>query len=474
MSTSSKARQRIESLLDENSFVEIGAAVTARNTDFDLKQTPTPSDGVITGYGVIDGNLVYVYSQDASVLNGTVGEMHARKITALYDMAVKMGAPVIGLLDSAGMRLQEGVDALEAFGEIYAKQTMASGIVPQIAAVFGNCGGGLAVIPGLSDFVFMEGKDAKLFVNAPNTIDGNEVSKCDTSSAEFQSESGLVDVVADEATVLASIRELVSFLPANCDEEAITDCNDDLNRACADLAAAYTDPAISLSRIADDGVFFETKANHAKSMVTGFIRLDGMTVGCVANRTALYNEDGKVEKEFDSKLCACGAHKAASFVKFCDAFEIPVLTLTNVDGFKACKEGEKKLARAVAALTAAFAEATVPKVNVVVGKAFGTASIAMNSKAIGADMTFAWSTAQIGSMDAKHAAQVMYDGKSADEIEAKAKEYAELQASVTAAARRGYVDTVIEAADTRKYVIGAFEMLFTKSVDTVAKKHSTF
>ena len=206
MSTTSKASQRINALLDENSFVEIGALVTARATDFDLKQTDTPSDGVITGYGVIDGNLVYVYSQDASVLGGSVGEMHAKKIANLYDLAMKMGAPVIGLIDSAGLRLQEGADALNAFGEIYKKQVDASGIIPQITAIFGNCGGGLAVFPTLTDFTFMESTKAKLFVNSPNAIDGNEISKCDTSAATFQSEeAGIVDVVADEATIYAQL-----------------------------------------------------------------------------------------------------------------------------------------------------------------------------------------------------------------------------------------------------------------------------
>lgn len=213
MSTTSKASQRITALLDANSFVEIGALVTARATDFDLKQTETPSDGVVTGYGVIDGNLVYVYSQDVSVLSGSVGEMHAKKIANLYDLAMKTGAPVIGLLDSAGLRLQEAADALNAFGEIYLKQTMASGVVPQITAVFGSCGGGLAILTAMSDFTFMEEKSAKLFVNSPNALAGNTVAKCDTSSAAYQGENtGNVDVVADEAAILTQIRQLVDML----------------------------------------------------------------------------------------------------------------------------------------------------------------------------------------------------------------------------------------------------------------------
>jgi len=475
MSTTTQASQRIGALLDENSFVEIGAQITARATDFNLKQTETPSDGVVTGYGVINGNLVYVYSQDASVLGGSIGEMHAKKIANLYDLAMKTGAPVIGLIDSAGLRLQEATDALNGFGEIYFKQAMASGVIPQITAIFGACGGGLAVIPGMADFTFMESSKAKLFVNAPNALEGNEISRCDSSSAKFQSEeTGLVDGVGDEATILGQIRELVSMIPANCEvDDSFVECEDDLNRVCAELANCVGDTSIAISQIADDNVFFETKAAYAKDMVTGFIKLNGATVGVVANRTEVYDEEGNVAEKFDAVLSACGCEKAASFVNFCDAFEIPVLTLTNVTGFKATKCAEKRMAKAVAKLTYAFANATVPKVNVIIGKAFGSAYTAMNSKAIGADMTFAWSSAQIGMMDAKLAAKIICDGQGSDAIDACAKEYAELQNNVISAAKRGYVDTIIDAADTRKYVIGAFEMLYTKCEERPAKKHGT-
>ncbi|MCQ2550351.1 MAG: carboxyl transferase [Lachnospiraceae bacterium] len=474
MSTTTQASQRIQALLDENSFVEIGALVTARATDFNLKQTETPSDGVITGYGVIDGNLVYVYSQDASVLGGSMGEMHAKKIANLYDLAMKTGAPVIGLLDSAGLRLQEASDALQAVGEVYLKQTMASGVIPQITAVFGTCGGGLALMPALTDFTFMEGKKAKLFVNAPNALDGNEIGKCDTSAAAFQSENtGLVDVVAEEAEVLAQIRQLVCMLPANNADENISECTDDLNRACPEMENCVGDTSIALSQLADDNMFFETKANYAKNMVTGFLRLNGVTVGAVANRTEVVSEEGEVAEKFDAVLSVKGCRKAADFVNFCDAFEIPVLTLTNVNGFEATTCAEKNIAREAAKLTAAFANATVPKVNVVIGKALGSAYVAMNSKAIGADMTFAWPNAEIGTMDAKLAAKIICEGQGAEKIDACAKEYAALQNNVVSAAKRGYVDTIIEACDTRKYVIGAMEMLLTKSEERPAKKHGT-
>ena len=475
MSTTSQASQRIAALLDENSFVEIGGSVTARATDFNMKQTETPSDGVITGYGVIGGNLVYVYSQDASVLNGSIGEMHAKKIVNLYDLALKMGAPVIGLIDSAGLRLQEAADALNGFGEIYLKQATASGVIPQITAIFGTCGGGLALMPTLTDFTFMESTKAKLFVNAPNALDGNVITKCDTSSAEFQGkEAGIVDVAADEASVLSQIRELVSMLPANNEDDMpFEECTDDLNRVCAQIANCVGDTSIALSQIADHGMVFEVKREYAKDMVTGFIKLNGVTIGAVANRTEVYGEDGKVAEKFDAVLSASGCEKAADFINFCDAFEIPVLSLTNVKGFKADKCNEKRIARAAAKLTYAFANATVPKVNVIIGQAYGSAYAVMNSKAIGADITMAWPDAEIGTMDAKLAAKIICDGQGADAIEACAKEYAALQTSVTGAAKRGYVDQIIEPASTRKYVIGAFEMLFTKREERPAKKHGT-
>mgnify|MGYP002516882218 FL=1 len=475
MSTTSKASQRITALLDDNSFVEIGGLVTARATDFNMKPDETPSDGCVTGYGVIGGKPVYVYSQDASVMNGTIGEMHARKIANIYDLAMKTGAPVIGLIDSAGLRLQEATDALNAFGAIYMKQTLASGVVPQITAILGSCGGGLALFPTMTDFTFMEEKNAKLFVNAPNALDGNVVTKCDSASAAFQSEeSGIVDVVADEATVIAKIRDLIAFLPSNNNEGSdIVECTDDLNRVNAELAGCVGDTSIALAVIADDSDFFEVKKNYGKEMVVGFLKLDGVTVGAVANRSEICDEEGKVAEKLDAVLSKEGCEKAADFVNFCDAFDIPVLTLTNVKGYKATMCSEKGIAKAAAKLTYAFANATVPKVNVIIGKALGTAATVMNSKALGADITYAWPNAEIGAMDSKLAAKIMYDGQGADVINEKAAAYEALQLSAVSAARRGYVDRIVEAADTRKYVIGAFEMLFTKSEDRPVKKHGT-
>ncbi len=468
--TQLSARERIAALLDDSSFVEIGAYVTARSTDFNLQEKETPADGVITGTGSIEGSLVYVYSQDAEVLGGAIGEMHAKKISRIYDMAMKVGAPVIGLVDCAGLRLQEAADALEAFGDIYLKQTMASGVVPQITALFGTCGGGAAVIPALSDFVFMEGADAKLFVNSPNALDGNYEGKLDTASAKYQSEeAGLVDVVADtDAEVLSQVRALVSMLPA-CNEEGVcfSDCADDINRVIPNLDSLNKDARAVLQNISDNNVFFEVKRNYARDMVLGFIRLNGATIGCVGNQVM----------EGGDMLTVRGASSAAEFVTFCDAFHIPLLTLTSVKGYQATLCSEKKMAKAVARLTYAFANATVPKVNLLIGETYGSAYTAMNSKALGADVEYAWPCAKLGMMDAEMAVKIIYAGEIEEAEDKKAlinekkKEYASLQADVKAAARRGYIDDIIEPDATRKRLIAVFEMLYTKTDERPYKKH---
>lgn len=472
MSSSSKARERIESLLDENSFVEIGAGVTARATDFNLEPDKTPSDGVITGYGVIDGRLVYVYSQDASVLGGSVGEMHARKISQIYDLAIRTGAPVVGLIESAGLRLQEGTDALNAFAGIYAKQAQASGVIPQITAIFGNCGGGLALIPAITDFTFMS-KDAKLFVNAPNTLAGVKEDTNDTAAADAKAKSGNVDVVAGEEEIPGLIRQLIALLPSNNEDEASDECTDDLNRATEAVAAGYADPSVVLADVADNGIFFETKRSYAKEMATGFIRLNGTTVGVVANRSAVYDENGKAAETFDTVLTTAGCCKAEAFVKFCDAFEIPVITLTNVTGFAATQKEEGSIALAAGKLAAAFAGTTAPKINVITGSAVGSAYAVMNAKAEGADLTLAFPDARIGMMDSGMAARILADGKGADEIAEAAKKYESLQNSIDAAAARGYVDQIVKPEDLRKYLIGAVEVLYTKREELPARKHAT-
>lgn len=464
------ARERIDALLDDSSFVEVGAYVTSRSTDFNINNTENAKDGVITGYGVIDGNLVYVYSQDASVLGGSVGEMHAKKITKIYDLAMKMGAPVIGLIDCAGLRLQEATDALNAFGEIYLKQTMASGVIPQVSALFGACGGGMAIVPTLTDFTFMTKEGSKLFVNSPNALDGNNSAKLDTASAAYVSENtSIIDSVYDtEEEVLGSIRQLVCILPScNEDNDAYDECNDDLNRIIPNLETLSDDAKAVLAHISDNNVFVEVKKDCAKDMVAGFIKLDGATVACLANNA----------KDGGDVLSTAGAYKAADFVNFADAFNIPILTLTNVSGYKATVDEEKTIARAAAKMTYAFANASVPKINLVMDKAMGTAYTAMNSKSIGADIEYAWKDAKIGVMDSEMAVKIMYSNEidAADDKKAfiadKKAEYDEIQSSAMAAAKRGYVDDIIEADATRKRLIAAYEMLITKRELRPTKKH---
>ena len=463
------ASDRINALLDDASFVEVGAYVTARSTDFNMQEKDTPKDGVITGYGVVGGKVVYVYSQDASVLGGAVGEMHAKKIAKIYDMAMKVGAPVVGLIDCAGLRLQEATDAMNAFGELYLKQTLASGLIPQITAVFGNCGGGTALIPALTDFTFMTAENSKLFVNSPNALEGNNSSKLDTASADYLSKNtSLVDEVCeDDATVISQIRTLIDMLPSNNQVEASSECTDDLNRVIPNLDGFVKDGRAVLQNIADNNIFFEVNKNFAKDVVIGFVKLNGDTVGCVANQV-----DGGSDM-----LSADGAKIAADFVNFCDAFDIPVITLVNTKGFVATIDNEKTVAESVAKLTYAFANATVPKVTLVMGDAFGTAYTVMNSKAIGADMVYAWPTAKIGTMDPEMAVKIMYENEisaAEDKVACVAdlkKQYTELQSSAMAAAKRGYIDDIIEPDATRKRIIAALDMLYTKNEDRPYKKH---
>ncbi len=466
------ARERIENLLDANSFVELGAKVTARNTDYNLGSKKAPGDGVITGYGVIGERMVYVYSQDASVLGGSIGEMHARKICQVYDLAIRTGVPVVSMIDCSGLRLQEANDALQAFGSIYLKQIEASGKIPQICGVFGMCGGGSAVISGLSDFTFMEKENGKLFVNSPNTLDGNNEEKLDTAGSAFQAETaGNVDFVCEtESDVLQGMRTLLGALPSDYQsDDHIMICSDDLNRVSPELNESEYDAAYILKEISDDHFYLESKEMYGKSMVTALIRLNGETVAAVANQT----EDGK------AVLTANGLEKAQKFIRFADAFHLPVLTITNTSGILANRHQERRVASCLAAFTAELGKSTVPKVNLIAGDAFGTAGVVMNSKAVGADLVLAWPEARIGMMDAKAAVQIMY----ADEIAAsedqtaflaeKTAQYGEAQESVDAAAARGYVDDVIIPDATRKRLIAAFEMLVNKYTGRPDKKHTS-
>lgn len=458
-STPSKARSRILALADAGSFVEIGAGITAKTSD-----KKAASDGVITGYAVIAGRPVYIYSQDASVLGGTLGEMHAGKIVRIYEMALKTGAPVVGFLDCGGTRLGEAQDALNAFGSIYDAAACASGVIPQIAIVSGNCGGGMSIIPALSDFVFVDEKEAKLFLNSPNAIPGNHISKCDTSSPEFRKDSDFVDFVGNAADIIGMVRSLIELMPSN-NEDDMGDrvTADDMNRACSGLEAFAADPYCFAAEVADNHVVFESKPGFAPDMVTVLGSLGGITVGFVGNRTRKYEMDGSVSAEYEPLLSVCGAKKAVRFISMCDAFSIPVISLVNVKGMDASEYSEKNMPKVAAKLIYTFSQSTTPKISLITGEAYGTAYHCMNSKACGADMVFAYENARAGLMDSKAAAR----------IEGIDQKEAEERNSLEAAAAKGLIDDVILAADTRKYLIGAVEMLFTKREDGPMKKHGS-
>ncbi|MCR5099090.1 MAG: carboxyl transferase [Lachnospiraceae bacterium] len=447
------ATTRLTSLLDENSFVELSSGVTARSTDFNQDPREVPGDGVVTGYGLIDERLVFVYSQDPGVLGGTIGEMHARKIRDVYDKAMKMRAPIIGLIDCSGVRLTESFDSTESIGQILGASVDAAGVIPQITAVMGRCGGGMAVLNSLSDFSFMK-KDAELFVNSPDAIEGN---KEKTSSAEFQYEAGNVDMIGSEDEIMDGIRQLVGVLPSAGGEGGFMDeFSDDINRASVDLDSKRDKVADIAAELSDDHLFIETKGGFTGCMTTGFIQLMGTTVGVIGN-----------EKD---ALCALGCAKAADFVRFLDAFDIPLLSLTNVNGYKASVFNEERLPRALAKMVSAIAEADIPKINLITNQAGSTAYLMMNSKAIGADLTYAFPDADVSVMDPALAGPIIA-GDSGD-ASAAADEYAASQAGLDNALRRGLVDRVVDFADARKYLIAGFDMLFEKDM-YIYKKHGT-
>lgn len=439
-SDSNQAQARINALLDENSFVELQSLVTSRNTDFNLNAKKEPSDGVIIGHGLVDGTLVFVFSQNADVLGGTIGEMHAKKILSLYDMALKVGAPVIGFIDCGGVRLQESFDALEALGSVIERAADVKGVIPQLMCVAGNCGGGLSVLPSLADFTFMV-DGASLYINSPDTITGND---CDTSSAKFQfEEAGTVDYVGSLSEVVASMRQVISMIPND-----IVEASDDLNRAAEGLDSKLTDAALVATELADNRQFIELKAGYAKEMVTGLMKLDGVTIGVVGNR----------EVDGEAYLSAAGCEKAADFVDLCDMYEIPVLSITNVAAFKSCKCQERRLPRALSQMTQRFVDASVPKLNLITKQAYGTPYVLMNSKALGADLVYAFDSTSVGAMEASKAAKILADnGTDAAAIE---KDYASLQDSALTAAAHGHIDRIVSMADARKYIIAGFEMFF--------------
>ena len=454
----SKARSMIIDLLDDNSFVEFGAAVTARNTDFNDNEPKVASDGVITGHGLIDDELVFIYAQDADVLGGTIGEMHAKKIASLYDMATKVGAPIVGLIDSKGVRLYESMDAIEAIGNIISCAANASGAIQQILAVTGTCGGGLNALLSLNDYVLML-EDANSFINPPDTIDGNYTDKVDSSSAKFRYDSGVVDEVCTAEELPILVRNYIGITPNNNMQSGYEDFSEDnLNRA---VVYNNTEGIKSLIReIADDNIFVETKAG-VKNVVTGLIRLAGQSVGVVANR----------RRDDSSRLCVDGAYKIAGFVKYCDAFGIPLLTITDIDGFECDFTTERAMGNALSVMATAFTNADVPKINLIAGNALGSGYIFMNSKSLGADLVYAFDDSKMSLMDAKKAGEIL--SKDGSDIDKLANDYLNNHSGIDNAARRGLVDRIISPVDSRKYLIDGFEMLYTKNNYAELKKHST-
>lgn len=475
------ARERLRLLLDEASFVEIDAFVKHRCTEFDMPKTDAPGEGVITGYGTIGGRLVYVYAQDFTVIGGSLGEMHAKKICKVMDMAMKMGAPIIGINDSGGARIQEGIDALGGFGEIFFRNTLASGVIPQISVIMGPCAGGAVYSPAITDFVFMVENTSQMFITGPQvikTVTGEDVSFETLGGAEtHNSVSGVAHFkCADEKECIDSIKRLISYLPDNNLSDApFYDINDDLNRLDGKLNdfipdnpnKPYDMKEIILTLV-DNNDFFEIHEHYAKNIIVGFGRMNGSTVGVVANQP----------KVLAGVLDVNSSDKAARFIRFCDAFNIPILTLTDVPGYlPGVGQEHSGVIRHGAKVLFAYSEATVPKINVIIRKAYGGAYIAMSSKHLGADMVFAWPTAEIAVMGPDGAANIIFRKEiaQAEDPEGvrnqKVDEYRDKFSNPYIAAARGYVDDVIEPAATRQRVISALDMLAAKKENRPSKKH---
>ena len=471
------ARERIELFFDKGTFVESGLFVKHRSIQYGMNKRETPADGVVTGYGQIDGRLVYVISQDYKVMNGAVGEMHAEKIVQCQETAMKVGAPIIYILDSDGVRIEEGLDALAGLGKMFYTSSKASGVIPQISIILGNCGGTQIYLPAISDFVFMVDKISYAFMTAPNAIkDDRNITSDEMASANIHSTtSGFSHFFAkDENECMQNLRTLISYLPQNNMEKPEKhECADDLNRLISefndiDFDNVNYDMKNIIVQLADNNNFFEIKENFAKNIITGFIRLGGRCVGVVANEPC----------QNEGKLNINAIDKASRFIRTCDSFNIPVLTLVDVDGYERnINEELNGIVRHSAKLPYVYSEATVPMVTVVINKAIGGAYVAMGSKHVGADIVYAWPNSKIAIMDKEAATNILYakDIMNADnadnERNNKMREYTENVMTPYIAAGRGFVDDIIEPASTRKLLIASFDMLETKVVNKMKKKH---
>ena len=475
------ARERIDLLLDKGTFEEIGMLVTHRSQDFGLGEKKIPGDGVITGHGKINGRDVFVFSQDFTVFGGSLSEAHAEKICKIMDMAMKVGVPVIGLNDSGGARIQEGVSSLGGYADIFLRNTLASGVIPQISAVMGPCAGGAVYSPAITDFVLMVKHSSYMFVTGPNvvkTVTREEVTSEQLGGATTHaSTSGVAHFACEnEKECIENIKHLLSFLPQNNNEQPphikctdpVSRKDDALNKVVPDNPARPYDMKHAIHGVVDHGEFFEVHKDYAKNIIVGFARFNGMPAGIIANQPKYLA--GVLDNE--------SSVKAARFIRFCDAFNIPLVTFEDVPGFMPGTEQEKRgIIRNGAKLLFAYCEATVPKITVITRKAYGGAYDVMSSKHIRGDVNFAWPSAEIAVMGPHGAAEIIFKKeieKAKDKQKAlaeKVKEYTEKFANPYIAAERGYIDAVIEPSETRPRIIKALEMLQSKVDTNPRKKH---
>jgi propionyl-CoA carboxylase beta chain len=474
------ARERLDLLLDKNSFEEIGALVKHRSTDFGMEELHFPGDGVVTGYGTISGRLVYVFSQDFTVFGGSLSETHAEKICKVMDLAMENGAPCIGLNDSGGARIQEGVVSLGGYADIFYRNTRASGVIPQLSAIMGPCAGGAVYSPAITDFILMVEDTSYMFVTGPNvvkTVTNEEVSSEDLGGASVHSEkSGVAHLTAaNDLEAIEDIKKLLSYMPQNCEEQALKkdyQLGDEMRNELATIVPQSANQPYDIrdviGGVIDTDSFFEVHENFAPNIVVGFARLAGRSIGIVANQPAY----------LAGVLDVPSSQKGARFVRFCDCFNIPLLVFEDVPGFLPGTDQEwNAIITNGAKLLYAFSEATVPRITVITRKAYGGAYDVMNSKHIGADMNFAWPSAEIAVMGAKGAAEIIFRREiqaAADPVVALAEkeaEYAAIFANPYRAAERGFVDQVILPEETRSKLIKAFAMLENKVATLPKKKH---
>ncbi|MCR9157505.1 MAG: acyl-CoA carboxylase subunit beta [Rhodobacteraceae bacterium] len=471
------ARERVELLLDEGSFEEYDMFVTHRCTDFGMEKNRPAGDGVVTGWGTINGRMVYVFSQDFTVLGGSVSATHAMKICKIMDMAMQNGAPVIGINDSGGARIQEGVDSLAGYGEVFQRNIMASGVVPQISVIMGPCAGGAVYSPAMTDFIFMVKDSSYMFVTGPDvvkTVTNEQVTAEELGGASTHTKKSSVADGAFENDVeaLAEVRRLVDFLPLNNRQPSPTRpffddvdrVEDSLDTLVPENANTPYDMKELILKLADESDFYEIQEDFAKNIITGFIRLEGQTVGVVANQPMV----------LAGVLDIDSARKAARFVRFCDCFGIPILSLVDVPGFLPGTSQEYNgVIKHGAKLLFAYGEATVPKVTVITRKSYGGAYVVMASKHLRADVNYAWPTSEIAVMGAKGATEIIHraDSGNAEKIAAHTAEYEDRFANPFVAAERGFIDEVIQPRSTRKRVARAFAALRSKKQEMPWKKH---